>query len=66
MKEYIFEISDKTTVDGGHPSVKKEEIVRCRDCKYNKGCEMLGNCMPTDGFCAFGEKKTDEVNDESD
>lgn len=43
--------------------LKKKEIVRCSDCKYNKKCEILGNSMPTDGSCLFGEKRTDEVNE---
>ena len=70
MKEYIFEISDKTTVDGGHPSVKREEICRCADClhwkkvKYltkPKGigtiCTMTLQPRDADDFCCFGIKK---------
>lgn len=64
MKEYIFEISDKTTVDGGHPAVKKEEIVRCKDCKYFhdygdgvKNCWGDGGGMKDDDYCSQAKRK---------
>lgn len=45
------------------PNKIKEEIVRCRDCKYwdcdSDECTMFNrwlNC-DGDGFCAWGEKR---------
>ena len=49
---------------------QREEIVRCRDCKYgiDGGKYCAENCADSwdwrnvepDGFCAWGERKEDE------
>lgn len=42
----------------------REEIVRCRDCRYYEPntysrftCELLTFHVEPDGFCAWGERK---------
>lgn len=45
------------------PVIDAVEVVRCRDCAvpHNKwtGCSKLnGTVMPPDGFCPFGERRT--------
>ena len=46
------------------PSADVVEVVRCKDCKHYKGlaeCEVIGDCMGTYGFCAWGERKDNET-----
>ena len=69
MKEYIFEIYEETTADGGHPSKMKEELVRCKDCKYMTGhddtdgnvqywiCSEWDGRTEYDGYCHYGERR---------
>lgn len=79
MSEYIIWESDKTeTTDnlgmkhGVSHFEKREEIVRCRDCKHyndqepggeigtcNLGLEDTGlvSIVEPDGFCAWGERR---------
>ena len=50
---------------------KREDIVRCRDCRYlcddgsTWGCGWHCSCLttndgtPPDGFCAWGEREVD-------
>lgn len=69
MTEYVFEI-DESRADamGNMPCERREEIVRCRDCKnyrpaeddeHEDGCALayayLFETSP-DGFCAWGER----------
>ena len=69
MTEYVCEI-DETRADamGSMPCERREEIVRCRDCKnyrpaeddeHEDGCALayayLFETSP-DGFCAWGER----------
>lgn len=44
--------------------------VRCKDCKHNENCDALLYCGHTkglagsvspDGFCSYGERRTDEA-----
>ena len=63
MKEYIFEIYDETTVAGGHPSKMKEELVRCKDCKWSILDKVNGalSCWTGRGvddndYCSRGER----------
>lgn len=42
------------------------QVVRCKDCAvpHNKwtGCpKMNGTIMPPDGFCSYGERRTDHA-----
>lgn len=58
MSEYIY------ATDGheGH-WLTGEEIVRCRDCeKYGLGrrCGWSKRFVTPDGFCAWGERRTNE------
>lgn len=49
---------------------RREEIVRCKSCKYydqndapsevypdRYWCDRMTSYMPTDGFCSFGKRK---------
>lgn len=75
MSEYIYERPDepaKVVRDGWNVRIEwdfkqREEIVRCRDCRYY---EDTGNCnwfecstcwllaeVTHDGFCAWGERR---------
>ena len=51
----------------------REEIVRCRDCKHYTGkkitcgaivlgydCSLLSAVVEPDGFCSWGERRTDD------
>ena len=64
MSEYIIEVGRE---DGW---AKREEIVRCSDCKNfepddepsevfpnSYWCDRLTVYMPPDGFCSFGKRK---------
>ena len=65
MTEHVVELIDVALYGGMMqpiPNKIKEEIVRCRDCKYwdydSDECTMF-NCWLNcdgDGFCAWGEK----------
>ena len=60
MSEYIFEgvILPEGAVKGEGVLVKREEIVRCRDCKrFHLNTNGL-DCpkLDPDGFCAWGER----------
>lgn len=67
MREYIIWESDGIEVQGHHVTQheQREEIVRCRDCRYYNRyqdlCERLQPGMlvlePDDGFCAWGERR---------
>lgn len=39
------------------PSADVVEVVRCKDCKWYKGCFMLEN---DDDYCSNGERKEQE------
>lgn len=68
MSEYIIECeydSDEGWIPGEH----REEIVRCRDCKYLVDDDSVWVCdgfcanigfndgTPPDGFCSWGERR---------
>ena len=78
MSEYIIEwfgIGEQLTRlrEGNVPLVlwpklireerRREEIVRCRDCKwcmaYMSGtyCDYMAHAVELDGFCKWGERK---------
>ena len=68
MSEYILE-RNYDTKNGTFSTVKREEIVRCRDCKhmetrgYRQYCGAHAGGYPEvvlDDFCSFGERKVDE------
>lgn len=57
MAEYIYESK-------GHSMVMREEIIRCRDCKFfdEKGiyhdwwCNRLGLKPSKDSFCSWADR----------
>lgn len=61
MKEWIWEDSDD-----GYVSTRKQELVRCKDCKFKQDssvagrtwwCNRLEKHCDDDWFCADGERK---------
>lgn len=66
MSEYVIDC-DYDVDEGLLPGEVREEIVRCRDCKFydgdngygNYGCTLLdfGTKNIDDGFCAWGERR---------
>ena len=69
MSEYIFELDNLNLV---YEPMKREEIVRCRDCKRFHPERLIYNCefkhpreenvyqwryTEPDGYCSFGERK---------
>ena len=51
------------------PTVEAEPVVRCKDCIHYKGlaeCDVIGDCMGTDGYCAWGERRENEKDESSD
>ena len=48
------------------PTVNAVEVVRCKDCKYNKGYNKCLNehsiidIPKDDGYCSYGEQKEQE------
>ena len=70
MSEYIFTMKE-VVLHGGYkdsiPCEKKEEIVRCRDCKYydnepmlhERWCQKLGIQPSVNAFCSWGVRRND-------
>lgn len=73
MSEYIYETNGKPFINDKNEIVlARENIVRCRDCKYykekvykwinnwtrtEKTCEVFDGChVESDGFCKWGER----------
>lgn len=59
MSEYIVDV---TGMESGDYAIAREEIVRCRDCRFSlahgNGCcrnQDIYDVEP-DGFCAWGER----------
>lgn len=76
MSEYIIHHKDAETLyeHTDFPFLLeeylREEIVRCKSCKYydqndapsevypdRYWCDRMTSYMPTDGFCSFGKRK---------
>lgn len=67
--ERIVEIVDHGGMEGAHAysyGEAREEIVRCRDCKWCMAywkatyCDRFKHSLPTaelDGFCAWAERR---------
>lgn len=61
MAEYVCELTEKQKTD--LRKRLREQIVRCRDCKYlepgwySPQCGFLGGGTRPDGFCAWGEER---------
>ena len=71
MSEYIVEMPKepaKVVRDGWNIRIEwqykqREEIVRCRDCRYAMAyakaayCDYMNHIVGIDGFCAWGERE---------
>ena len=64
MSEYIFEVK-YDTLNGTFSQKRREEVVRCRDCKWcvdrvtRHYCDLNAGYFPNvmlDDFCAWGER----------
>lgn len=62
--------TDDKEYDGGIPILKRQELVRCKDCKYDEQCLLQSfirdnSCdnvpYTKDWFCADGDRKNDET-----
>lgn len=58
MSEYIYSF-DGVTEQGIETYMRREEIVRCRDCEGKDYCEAYQDYKNPNGFCAWGERKVD-------
>ena len=65
MSEYIIEV-EYDTFNGTFTQKRREEIVRCMDCKHYKlntyshfTCELLMFYAQSNGYCAWGERRAD-------
>jgi hypothetical protein len=66
MSEYILE-RNYDTKNGTFSTVKREEIVRCKGCKWLKQrdeecggrdwCKRMSFETQPEGFCAWGERR---------
>lgn len=64
MSEYIIDWDENLVIDTFSKNSLREEIVRCRDCKYapflkygNDECVMHLQKTKPDNFCAWGERR---------
>ena len=72
MSEYIIKLANADCMVGSpfDTPYLREEIVRCRDCKFydeddgygNYGCTLFDFSAKgmDDGYCAWAERRTDE------
>ena len=66
MREYIMAM--ETDMDGVNCYIRKDELIRCKDCKYRD--EQTGNCtrfrkdwyVQSNSFCSWAERRNDETN----
>lgn len=81
MTEYVVDFGDEKSSAfvrlamaevEDHGAKLREEIVRCRDCRYYDQndepsevypdrylCDLMANFLHPDGFCAWGEQRED-------
>ena len=62
MMEYIIAVPERTDVDDPAmvPAINQRELVRCKDCVYNRQdnyCEYNHHETKPCWFCADGERK---------
>ena len=50
-------IDDVVAYIDGSPTAEDENVVRCKECKWNNECRMLDD---DNGFCSYGERKESE------
>ena len=65
INELIKEISDRViqAIEANYEIIPKKPVLQCKDCKHYRGlagCVLIGDCMGTDSFCAWGERREDE------
>ena len=63
MTEYIIQV-EYDTLNGTFSQKKREEVVRCRDCKWSDTIKKHYACLnfycvrvEPAGFCAWGERR---------
>ena len=67
MKELIIKVDDpgERVWDGSPKTFEVQELVRCKDCKWNSGkpnipyCQIRSEPHRNDWFCADGERKAE-------
>lgn len=67
MSEYVYATNGEPVANiDGSISLAREEVVRCRDCKYRYGClhlvdngdDDMRRCVASpDGFCSWGKPR---------
>lgn len=71
MSEYIIDWDEKLVIDTFSKNSLREEIVRCRDCRFfnclwvdcyvcKRNGEKFMPFVEPDGFCAWGERGKNE------
>lgn len=62
----IQRVNDLETLTKMYDSMGYVQVVRCKDCReYNTelykhiSCELLGRYVEPDGFCAWGERRSE-------
>lgn len=68
---YAVYVDDNMGITTGNPALRGE-VVRCRDCKHSRikytakgalksaSCSWHGRCIKPDGYCAWGERASDD------
>lgn len=76
MDEYICEVVTEHELCGDvHHYVRRERVVRCRDCVYAGPCPLADSeklmcafhdemLVTPDGFCAWGEPRERDADDQ--
>ena len=55
MREYIYEVTKDA--DGIDCYIKRGELVRCKDCKYQGTIDCPMDEQYADDYCSYGERK---------
>ena len=57
--EYIITIDGEKDINGGYPIIKKEELIRCKDCMHNGSfdtdCPIKWRGRSDEDFCSYAE-----------
>lgn len=68
LAEYEYELDqiDREALDMAIEALEQDEIIRCKDCKFNKGSHKCFNPKSVaifpddDDYCSFAETKGDD------